>query len=94
MVGDNYDTDILAGMRFGIDTLLVHTGVTTPEMLAKRQEKPTYVVSSSNNGKSAEIVLDKYKSMWKNKPFSRMLLFSFGYENNRTITVTIRRRLK
>lgn len=46
MVGDNYDTDILAGMRFGIDTLLVHTGVTTPEMLAKKQEQPTYVVSS------------------------------------------------
>ena len=35
MVGDYYDTDIMAGMNAGIDTLLVHTGVTTKEMLIR-----------------------------------------------------------
>ena len=33
MIGDNYDTDIMAGMNAGIDTLLVHTGITTKELL-------------------------------------------------------------
>ncbi|MBU8880800.1 TIGR01457 family HAD-type hydrolase [Bacillus sp. FJAT-29790] len=46
MVGDNYDTDILAGMNAGLDTLLVHTGVTTKELLAKYEKKPTYVVET------------------------------------------------
>ncbi|WAA11895.1 TIGR01457 family HAD-type hydrolase [Fervidibacillus halotolerans] len=46
MVGDNYETDILAGMRAGIDTLLVHTGVTTKEQLAKYDKQPTYTVES------------------------------------------------
>lgn len=46
MVGDNYHTDILAGLRAGVDTLLVHTGVTTREMLKNIKEKPTYVVDS------------------------------------------------
>ncbi len=31
MVGDNYDTDILAGIRFGIDTIHVEGGVTSKE---------------------------------------------------------------
>lgn len=46
MVGDNYDTDILAGIRTGIDTLLVHTGVTTKEMLKTKEVQPTYTVDT------------------------------------------------
>ncbi|PLR79340.1 TIGR01457 family HAD-type hydrolase [Bacillus sp. V3-13] len=46
MVGDNYDTDILAGINAGMDTLLVHTGVTTKEMLKNYEQQPTYVVNS------------------------------------------------
>jgi len=46
MVGDNYDTDIMAGIHSGIDTLLVHTGVTTKEMLSLKDIKPTYSIDS------------------------------------------------
>ncbi|WP_057767834.1 TIGR01457 family HAD-type hydrolase [Cytobacillus praedii] len=46
MVGDNYDTDILAGMNAGMDTLLVHTGVTTKELLSSYEKQPTFVVDS------------------------------------------------
>ena len=46
MVGDFYDTDILAGIRSGIDTLLVHTGVTTKEQLRDKQIQPTYAIDS------------------------------------------------
>ncbi|WP_078414193.1 TIGR01457 family HAD-type hydrolase [Priestia abyssalis] len=46
MVGDNYDTDIMAGMNAGLDTLLVHTGVTTKELLVGYETKPTYTVDS------------------------------------------------
>ena len=31
MIGDNYDTDIQAGIRFGIDTVHVAGGVTSRE---------------------------------------------------------------
>ncbi|MDF1510173.1 TIGR01457 family HAD-type hydrolase [Robertmurraya sp. DFI.2.37] len=46
MVGDNYDTDILAGINAGMDTLLVHTGVTKKEHLPSIKVKPTYIVDS------------------------------------------------
>lgn len=46
MVGDYYDTDILAGMNAGLDTLLVHTGVTTKELLAGYDRQPTYAIDS------------------------------------------------
>ncbi|CAH0344657.1 TIGR01457 family HAD-type hydrolase [Bacillus sp. CECT 9360] len=46
MVGDNYDTDILAGINAGMDTLLVHTGVTTRELLQNYKEQPTYTIDS------------------------------------------------
>jgi HAD-superfamily subfamily IIA hydrolase, TIGR01457 len=48
MVGDFYDTDILAGIRSGMDTLLVHTGVTTKEDLKKYERQPTYTVDNLN----------------------------------------------
>lgn len=46
MVGDYYDTDILAGMNAGLDTLLVHTGVTSRELLENYDKKPTYSIDS------------------------------------------------
>ncbi|GHH97646.1 TIGR01457 family HAD-type hydrolase [Neobacillus kokaensis] len=46
MVGDNYDTDILAGINAGMDTLLVHTGITTKELLSGYSRKPTYTIDS------------------------------------------------
>lgn len=46
MVGDNYRTDILAGIHAGIDTLLVHTGVTKKEDLPMYEIQPTYSIES------------------------------------------------
>lgn len=46
MVGDNYDTDITAGINAEIDTLLVHTGVTTKEHLKQYKYQPTYAVDT------------------------------------------------
>ncbi|MCT4491387.1 HAD family hydrolase, partial [Levilactobacillus parabrevis] len=44
MVGDNYQTDILAGIHAGVDTLLVYTGVSTPEQVAQQAIQPTYTI--------------------------------------------------
>ncbi len=46
MVGDNYDTDIMAGINAGVDTLLVHTGVTTRLHMEGHEKKPTYAIDS------------------------------------------------
>ncbi|MCM0625061.1 TIGR01457 family HAD-type hydrolase [Lysinibacillus sp. OL1_EC] len=44
MIGDNYDTDIMCGIRFGCDTIHVNTGVTPTETVLKKECQPTYVV--------------------------------------------------
>jgi 4-nitrophenyl phosphatase len=46
MVGDNYYTDIHAGMNSGIDTLMVFTGVTPKCEYPKFSKKPTYHVQN------------------------------------------------
>lgn len=46
MVGDNYATDIMAGINAGMDTLLVHTGVTTKAHLKGYSIQPTYTINS------------------------------------------------
>ncbi|KAB8129347.1 TIGR01457 family HAD-type hydrolase [Gracilibacillus oryzae] len=46
MIGDNYATDILAGINAGIDSLLVHTGVTTRQDLKSLAKQPTYSIDS------------------------------------------------
>lgn len=46
MVGDNYKTDITAGIRFGIDTLLVYSGLSTREQVAQQEIAPTYEIDS------------------------------------------------
>lgn len=51
MVGDNYKTDISAGINVGMDTLLVYTGLSTKEDIAKVTIKPTYEVNSLDEWK-------------------------------------------
>ncbi|KRL28558.1 HAD family haloacid dehalogenase hydrolase [Limosilactobacillus frumenti DSM 13145] len=46
MVGDNYHTDIEAAINFGIDSLLVYTGLSTKKDIAAEQIKPTHEVDS------------------------------------------------
>ena len=46
MVGDNYMTDISAGINFGIDTMLVYTGVSTKEQVAAKPIQPTIQLDS------------------------------------------------
>ncbi|MCL1631110.1 TIGR01457 family HAD-type hydrolase [Sporolactobacillus sp. CPB3-1] len=46
MIGDNYDTDIMAGINAGLDTLLVHTGVTSQAALKTKRVQPTYALES------------------------------------------------
>lgn len=46
MVGDNYNTDIRAGINAGIDTLMVFTGVTPFGELESLEKQPDYYVQS------------------------------------------------
>jgi len=43
IIGDRMDTDIIAGIESGIDTVLVLSGVTTEEMLVNFPYRPTYI---------------------------------------------------
>lgn len=46
MVGDNYNTDIMAGINAGIDTCLVYSGLSTKQQVAKKEIMPTYQIDS------------------------------------------------
>jgi 4-nitrophenyl phosphatase len=46
IIGDNYNTDILFGIRYGIDTIHVEGGVTSKEEMLSKKEKPTYMLRS------------------------------------------------
>lgn len=46
MVGDNYETDIQAGIANGMDSLLVTTGFTPFESVPALPQQPTYVLKS------------------------------------------------
>lgn len=48
MVGDNYHTDILAGINAGIDTLMVFTGVTPSSAYSSFKKKPSYHIQTLN----------------------------------------------
>ncbi|MBB5148564.1 MULTISPECIES: TIGR01457 family HAD-type hydrolase [Ureibacillus] len=45
MIGDNYDTDILCGIRFGCDTVHVNTGVVNTEKVKEKGVQPTYCIN-------------------------------------------------
>jgi len=46
MVGDNYNTDIKAGINADIDQLLVYTGISTKDQVAQQAIQPTHSVDS------------------------------------------------
>lgn len=45
LVGDNYDTDIKAGINSALDSLLVYTGVSTKKQVAQQPIKPNYEIN-------------------------------------------------
>lgn len=51
MVGDNYNTDVLAGIGAEIDTLMVYSGLSTKTDVAKQSILPTYQVDTLDDWK-------------------------------------------
>ncbi|MEI6602275.1 MAG: HAD hydrolase-like protein, partial [Clostridia bacterium] len=43
IIGDRMDTDIIAGIESGMDTILVLSGVTSEEMLINFPYRPSYI---------------------------------------------------
>jgi NagD protein len=46
MIGDRMDTDVVAGLEAGLETILVLTGVTTPEDAERHPYRPSRIVDS------------------------------------------------
>ena len=46
MIGDRMDTDIVAGLEAGMETILVLSGVTTPEDAERHPYRPSRIVDS------------------------------------------------
>jgi len=46
MIGDRMDTDIVAGLQSGMETILVLSGMTTPKLIEEFPYRPTHVVKS------------------------------------------------
>jgi NagD protein len=46
MIGDRMDTDIVAGVESGMETILVLSGVTRREQVARYPYQPTHIVES------------------------------------------------
>ena len=46
MIGDRMDTDIVAGVESGMETVLVLSGVTRREEVSRYPYQPTHVVES------------------------------------------------
>ena len=46
IIGDNYMTDIKAGINAQVDQILVYTGLSTPELVAAQPVAPTWEVQS------------------------------------------------
>lgn len=46
MIGDRMDTDVLSGLEAGLQTILVLTGISTPESVERYPYRPTRVLDS------------------------------------------------
>jgi len=46
MIGDRMDTDIVAGLQSGMETILVLSGMTTPKLIEEFPYRPSHVVKS------------------------------------------------